>query len=176
MDCRARHPIHSTGGNSPHDRDCSRQNEAAKRPGREVGIIPANFKTNPFVVTPDRVCINSKARMQRQQSSLPPHRSRDWGPKPYYALIQPVRVACAISVSTRRPSGALLQPCVCKRRAFARSYCRAVHRTLVHRHACGNACYPQLRAIHTAHPTASWRHSVGSTASGRYYADDYLPF
>ena len=60
----------------------------------------------------------------------------------------------------------------CRDRASAHSGCPAKRLIPAHHHAFGNAFFRLPPETRRACPTAFWPHSAGSTASGRYYADD----
>ena len=80
--------------------------------------------------------------------------------------------ACAIAASAPAVAGVPRWLRAYRGRASARSCCRAEPLIPAHHHAFGNALFRLPPETRRACPTAFWPHSAGSTASGRYYADD----
>jgi hypothetical protein len=83
--------------------------------------------------------------------------------------------------STLRPRGTWNARAITRCLEWLRAYrgvlqrvscCRVEPLIPAHHHAFGNAFFRLAPETRRACPTAFWPHSAGSTASGRYYADD----
>ena len=80
--------------------------------------------------------------------------------------------ACAIAASAPAVAGVPRWLRAYRGRASARSCCRGEPLIPAPQYAFGNALFRLPPETRRACPTAFWPHSAGSTASGRYYADD----